>query len=184
MTLIFGFGHRRYVGKDTCANFAVSHVRANRRGIMVIKTGFSSKLKAVAYDLYSWAGLMDEEYYEQHPELKDVIIPAIGKSARQIWIELGTSVGRAIYNDTWLVYVLKKKCDYLFLKDVRFPNEADAILDSGGYVFRIDNPRIEKYNDVADSALASYDKWSGVIINDGDMTTLNKRVIETIHPLM
>jgi hypothetical protein len=182
--MLVGFGHRRYVGKDSVCNFAISHIRQIQRNKLVIKTGFSSKLKAVAHDLWGWAGLRDEDYYEDHPMEKDTIIPVLGKSAREIWIELGTTVGRAIYPDTWLDFVLHKKCDHLFIKDVRFVNEADGILKMGGKIYRVDNPQIEKCGDVADTGLEGYDRWTGVIVNDGDLSSLNKKAIVLMESLL
>jgi hypothetical protein len=178
---IIAFGHRRFVGKDTAANFAVTHVRTTNRGILVTKTGFASKLKAQCYELYSWAGLQDEAYYEAHSELKDVILPKIGKSPRTIWIEYGTSVGRAIYDKTWIMYPLSKKCDYLFIKDLRFHNEVEEILSRGGIVIRIDNPRVQKFDDKADSNLADFNGWTEIINNDGSLADFNKKVISTIQ---
>lgn len=179
-----GFGFEKYVGKDTCANLLITHLRTIKKGILVTKTGFASKLKATCYDLYSWAGLMDEEYYEQHPELKDVVLPAIGKSPRKIWIEFGTTVCRSIYPDTWLVYPFEKykTSTFLLFKDLRFPNEANAILQRGGIIFKVTNPRIARTSDVADDALINYGGWTAEIINDGDFATLNKRVLQVVMP--
>jgi hypothetical protein len=177
---IIAFGHRRYVGKDTAANLLVTHIRATRRNVLVTKMGFASKFKAICHELYGWAGLQDEEYYEVHPELKDVIIPALGKSPRTVWIEFGTTVGRAIFPDTWIMYPLTRKCDFLVMKDLRFPNEAIPILQRGGLVYRIDNPRVEIFNDKADSALAGFTHWTGVIVNDSDIRTLNQKVLTAI----
>jgi hypothetical protein len=182
--IIIGFGHRRFTGKDSCANFLVTHVRLSKRNILVQKIGFATKMKAMCHDLYGWAGLQDEDYYEQHPNLKDVVLPTIGKSPREVWIEFGTSVGRTIYDKTWIMYAVNKKADFLFIKDVRFPNEAEEILARGGHVFRVDNPRIPKHNDVADSALAEWTKWSGVIVNDGDLSTLNTRTIAAFQGVL
>jgi hypothetical protein len=182
--IIIGFGHRRFTGKDSAANFLVTHLRISKRNILVRKIGFASKMKAMCHDLYGWAGLQDEEYYEQNPQLKDVILSAIGKSPREVWIEFGTSVGRTIYDKTWIVYPLMQKVDYLLIKDVRFPNEGDEIITRGGYVFRVDNPRIAQSNDVADSAMKDWHGWAGTIVNDADMGTLNTRTIAAFQEVL
>jgi hypothetical protein len=183
MSTIIAFGHRRYVGKDTCSNLAISHIRAVKRGILTYKTGFSSKMKAMCHDLYAWAGLENEEFYEQNTHLKDKTLPAIDKSPREIWIEFGTTVGRAIYNDTWIKFVLHTKCDYLFIKDLRFKNEAEMVLKAGGAVIRVDNPRIKHESDVADSNLKDFKDWSHILVNDGDIQNLNGKVIECLTKL-
>lgn len=177
---IIGFGHRKQTGKDSCCNLLVSHLRATQRNILVRKTGFASKMKAMCHDLYAWAGLMDEDYYEQNQHLKGVVLPAIGKSPRTVWIEFGTSVGRSIYPDTWVVYPFQMSCNYLLLKDVRFPNEAQEILNRGGLLYKVENPRVADSDDAADCGLASWTKWTGIINNDGDLVKLNATVIETV----
>lgn len=177
---IVAFGHRRYVGKDTAADFLISYLRLNKRGLLIRKIGFASKMKAITHDLYAWAGLQDEAYYEEHPELKAVVIPALGKAPREIWIEYGMAC-REIYRGTWLQYPLKAvRADFLILKDLRFPDEAEEILAQGGMCYRIDNPRIEKFNDRADVALADWPGWTGVLVNDTDLATFNRLIISTI----
>ena len=126
------------------------------------------------------AGLREGSFYDEHPEFKEVPLQAIGKSPRQIYIEFGTSVGRSIYEHTWLEFVLKMKADKKFISDLRFPNEALAVLHAGGQVWRIDNPRQEMHDDVADSAMKDFNQWTGVIVNDGDLHTFHKRVLEAI----
>lgn len=179
MTII-GFGHRRRAGKDTASNFCVTHLRATTKRKLIVKSSFATKMKAICHDLYSWAGLRDGDYYEAHPELKEQVIPLLGKSPRQIYIEMGTSVGRSIYKDTWLQYVLKASCDFNIIADVRFANEADAILDAGGRVYKVHNPNVPVFNDVADTALDSYDKWSGIIVNDGDLNKFHASVMKEV----
>lgn len=178
--MLIAFGHRRRAGKDTACNFCVTHTRATTKRQLIVKAAFADKMKAMCHDLYAWAGLREGSYYDEYPEFKEQIIPALGKSPRQIYIEFGTSVGRSIFADTWLEFVLHLKADYKFVSDLRFPNEGHAILQAGGQVWRIDNPRVAMHDDVADSAMVDFKDWTGVIVNDGDLHTFHARILRSI----
>lgn len=176
---IFGFGHRSRVGKDTAAGFLAGHLRQTTKNKLVVKTAFALKLKAMCADLYGWAGLQDAEFYEkqENEHLRNVKLEPIGKTPVEIWIEFGTTVGRAIYGDTWVKYPLNRKHDYLIITDVRFQNEVNEIWKAGGKVFKVENPSVPLRDSVADNALQDFTGWDQVIVNDGDLKALNEKVI-------
>lgn len=178
--MLIAFGHRRRAGKDTACNFCVTHARTTTKRQLIVKAAFADKMKSMCHDLYAWAGLREGSYYDEHPELKEQIIPALGKSPRQIYIEFGSTVGRAIFEDTWLEFVLRTKAEQIYISDLRFVNEAKAVLLAGGRVFRIDNPRIEIHHDVADANMKDFKDWTGVIVNDGDLHTFHARVLKAV----
>jgi hypothetical protein len=186
MVRIFGFGHRSRVGKDTVAGFLAGHIRQTTRNKLVVKTAFAIKLKAMTHDLYGWAGLQDADFYErpENEHLRNVKLPEIGKTPVEIWIEFGTTVGRSIFMDTWVKYPLNKKFDFLIIADVRFPNEVSEIRKAGGVVYKVENPNVPIRESVADSALADYKDWNGVIVNHGDLKTLNTTVIDTFKDML
>lgn len=176
------FGHEKSVGKDTAARFLMSHLRMSRSGSNIQKKGFADKLKQQCYELYSWAGLMPGPWYEESTErykLKNIILPLIGKSPRRIWIEYGTTVARSIYHSTWIEYLFRStNCQVLIISDCRFPDEADKILEHGGFVFKIDRPSVEHTNDVADDALFGYTRWTEIIHNNSDLNSFNDKIIK------
>jgi len=177
---IVAFGHRKLVGKDTAAKFLVSHVSTTRKGLSIKVAGFADKLKSVCCDLYRWSGLMPGEFYEQpeNAHLKGVKLPLIGMSPREIWIKFANSI-RDWRMDTWYQYLLSTvKCDLLVVKDMRFPNEADGILQRGGHVYRITRAAAPIEDDGADDQLIGYDRWTGTIENDGTLRDLHEKVVE------
>ena len=179
--IFLAFGHRKSVGKDTAARFLCSHLRIQKKGIDVYQCGFADKVKDIAHQLYKWAGVEPGDYYEQDSNIKqkEIILPRIGKSPRQVWIELGTNVGRSVYYHTWVDYLYYSlNCDICIIKDLRFPNEADRILALGGCIFKINRPSIEQTSDVADDALVGYNKWSGEIENNDNMADFHNAVID------
>ncbi len=179
-TLFIAFGHRKRVGKDTAGRFLCSDLRIAKRNSNIQVASFATKLKDVCFQLYGWAGLMPGEFYDepQNEHLKDVVLPLLGKTPRRVWIEMGTHVGRTIFGDTWTEYLFRNtKCDVCIIRDMRFPNEADQVLARGGLVYRIDRADAPNDSDEADDPLANYDKWSGIIENNGTLGDFNRHII-------
>ncbi len=173
---ILAFGHQKRVGKDTAARFAMTHLRSNSKVRKAEKRGFADKLKQVCFELYAWAGMMPAAFYEENGKgpLKDVVLPKLGKSPRDIWIAFGNEVKAAAYRDTWVDYLFSStKCDFLVISDMRFPYEADRIKGLGGVVIKIVKPDVPHTSDAADDPLLSYDRWDCVLTNvHGDMNRL------------
>lgn len=138
-------------------------------------------MKQQTYELYAWAGLKDEEYYEINSNEKDIILPLLGKSPRQIWIEFATNVAREVYSDTWLNYLFKgTKCDYLIIKDMRFENEFNAVQNNGGYCIKIYADWVPSTLDIADKSLESMpdEEWDSIMYQKkDDRNFLNNQII-------
>jgi hypothetical protein len=180
--MIIAFGHEKLVGKDTACRFLATHLRTVVKAKSVEKRAFADKLKQMCFELYAWAGLMQGSYYEEHPELKEVVLPLLGLSPRQIWIKFGTLVVREVYPKSWISYLFNNsKADYLFLSDMRFPEEADEVRFRGGIVIRILRPSILHTSDLADDPLLDYKNWSHTIINDGSLHDFHKKVIDVFE---
>jgi len=178
--IVIAFGHEKSVGKDTAAKFLTTILRTSKPGITINKIGFASKLKAICYDLYQHLGLKDEQYYEDNPPLKEIILPKLGKSPRTIWIEMGNKV-REVYPGTWLEYPFNRiKADILIFKDLRFWNEAEKVEFVNdkykGYNIKIENDRIPHTSDEADDNLLNFDRWYKVIKNNGTIGDLYKEM--------
>lgn len=177
MTKIIGFGHRKRVGKDQSAKFLDTHLRCN--AIKSSKLSFASKLKDVCYTLYGWAGLQPGIFYEDeaNAHLREVILPDIGMTPREIWIKVGNKL-REVYADTWIDAALRTKisADILIVTDVRFPNEVAKIQSLGGHVFKIKRPGVPVSDDASDSALDDFTGWNGIIDNDGDLKVLHGKI--------
>jgi hypothetical protein len=182
MSKIVAFGRRKLVGKDTVAKFLKTILVMRYPGINVQIVGFADKVKEISFELYSWSGLQPGWFYESGEEgskLKDVILPKIGKSPRQIWIGVGNGLRANVCEETWVHFVLNCiKADVILVKDLRFPTEANAIVKSGGYVIEIDKPDVPDIDDGADESLRNYDQWFERIINDKTYADLYQKVLE------
>lgn len=178
---IIAFGHRKRVGKDTAAKFLISYLRTNIRGINIQKRGFADKVKDIAFQLYAWAGVMPGNWYEdpKNEHLREVILPKICKTPRQVWIGVGNGLRAAVHEDTWLEYLFQSesKCDLLIIKDLRFPVEANGVIARGGFCYRIDRDSQIKVTDGADDPLENYDGWTGIIQNNNTPGDLYNEIV-------
>lgn len=188
--IIIGVGYKKRVGKDTFCDFLLAELRSRIGQPGIRKIGFADKLKDVTFQLYGWAGLQNGAYYEQHPEKKEVVLPRIGMSPREIWIKFGTDAVRGcVYQDTWIAYGLNLPCALVtIVKDVGFWNEATAVREKDGYLIKLTNNRAP--NDGVDGReveLDSWTDWDAVYANDGSMAELHafaRKTATAIHARM
>ena len=167
---IIALGHRKRVGKDVAADYFVQLIQKANPKLIVKHKSFAEPLKMLSYHLYGWAGLKTGEYYnELNATEREQVLPEIGKSPRQIWIEVGLKM-REIYEATWIDLLLQNAdCDVCVISDLRFPNEFDKTRQLKGLVIKIERPGSIQSNDGADNALASEHDWDYIIKNQGDL---------------
>jgi hypothetical protein len=182
---IIGLGHYSRTGKDSLANYFVQFGRD--LGLHIAKKSFASKLKEIAHDLYGWAGLKNEAYYNQpnREHERDVVLPALGMTPVDIWVKLGTpAVREQVYDRTWIDYLLKTdhQLDVLVIPDVRFPNEVEAIREQGGLLIKVVRGGYGPRNTVADMALNDYTGWDE-IIGGGGLPELKRYALTIIQRL-
>jgi hypothetical protein len=173
---IVGLGHYSRTGKDTFANALVDWIGKHSR-LKAKKIPFAWKLKQICHDLYAWDGMREPEFYDtpEGEKFRDIMLPTIGKTPVEIWVAMGTpAVRQNVYQRTWIDFLLKSdhQCDILVVPDVRFPNEVDAIRETGGTVQKIVRPGYGPRNTVADKALLGYTGWDYVWGAHGDIDCL------------
>lgn len=156
--MIIAFGCQKNQGKDTAANLL-------HQLLPLKKISFASALKAQCYTLFKNYGLKDESYYETHYHDKEVLLPLLNKTPRQIWIDYATSV-RAIHPNVWIDLALQEN---VIITDLRFKNEYDAIKAKNGITVKI----------VRSTEVESLDvDWDYIINNDGTLEDLNEKIIK------
>lgn len=122
---------------------------------------------------------------------KEETIDWLGKSPRQLLQTLGTEWGRGlVHPDIWVRAAMreaKARRDIgvgTIFADLRFDNEAAAIRETGGRVFRVIRPGYECL--AADAATHPSeagirdDLVDAIVINDGDLVQLRERVVGAI----
>lgn len=130
---VIGIHGRARTGKDTVANFIVSH-----RGGYVYS--FADPIRAMLVPL----GIdMSDPYWQAH---KENIIPALGVSPRRLMQTLGTEWGRQLINqDLWLILAKQRLLNFgpgMVIPDVRFENEAAWVRKHGGRIIHVVRPNV------------------------------------------
>lgn len=98
---------------------------------------------------------------------------------RRLLQVMGTEVGRQIFGESfWIEQAFKRAAEYerVVFSDVRFPNEADAIKNHGGQVWRINrhnHPAVNAH--ASEHAMDNY-MFKHVIYNDGTLDDLSDEV--------
>lgn len=178
MSKIIALGYKKSRGKDSVCNFMKDWLHREHPELKVRKVGFADKLKDIAHQLYGWADLQPGIYYEERYKEKEVVLPKIGLTPRQIWIGLGNSI-RDLYEPTWIDYITKGgiKCDVLLIKDMGFTTEATSVRESGGWLLNVerDGPMAD---DPRETELDSWTDWDGVLSNHGSLEDLHDVVVK------
>ncbi len=174
---IIAFGHQKEVGKSSAAKFLDTYIRTTCPKTKVKNAAFAGRLKDVAFQMFGWAGLQRGIYYETHYEEKEIVLPRLGISPRDIWIAVGNKM-REISEFVWLANAIDcPQCDFIIISDLRFYNEAEYIRHNGGVLVKIKRPGIETGTDDAETSLIGYKNWNYTIINDGTLEDLNGDVM-------
>lgn len=116
-------------------------------------------------DVYGWDGYKETKF---------------GPEIRRIVQRMGTDVGRNILGENiWVdataLDSLDPKGRYV-VTDCRFANEAGAIKDRGGQVWRVDRPGVEPVNDhISEIGLDGWN-FDVMLYNDGTISDLVSKV--------
>lgn len=153
-------------GKDTFAQMLTKELAGRtREGYAVFATvrSFATPLKSMLATLLSYTITEDEEQLTAmlYGDAKEIEIPSIGKSPRQMMQTLGTEWGRGLVDDNlWITTMtntiaaaggpLWKDADRTFvvIPDVRFDNEA-AICDTIMEIQRDDAEAVTEHDSEA-----------------------------------
>jgi hypothetical protein len=106
-------------------------------------------------------------------------LKTISSDIRPLLQRFGTEVGREMFGENfWVDAAIDRIPDggKVVFADVRFPNEADAIRELGGFVIRVERDGFGPANDhISEHALDNYD-FDGRLFNNGTIEDLNKLV--------
>lgn len=165
--MIVGLSGYARSGKDTVAGLLIDYERR----------AFADVLRQALYVLNPYLGngltvadVVDEYGWE---------VAKSGDEVRRLLQVLGTEVGRKmIDNDIWVTMATKdlNPGDKIVFADVRFPNEAQAIKDLGGQVWRIERPGITAVNAHASETAMNGWSFDAIITNDGTLEDLQGQV--------
>lgn len=187
MPIVIGLGYQKRSGKDTCAQMILE--LAKQAGIPASRRALADALKeeCAAY-LSPIMGIPYEEILRQmHGTTEE---KARWRLILQWW---GTEFRREQDPDYWIKLLrnwIETNCKDLnhivVIPDVRFINEVDMCKSYPvGFAINVIRPGLESSDThKSETELADYQGWSGIIVNDGDLTDLEAKVKEAFIYMM
>ena len=148
------------------------------------RIAFADKLKALALDLNPILDVWDDKgwRYNHLSTLIDQFGAEDAKkipSVRKFYQDLGNKVREHLGEETWVqaaINGIDSNNSYVFA-DVRYPNEADAVRNEGGEIWRINRPGTGPVNDhISERAMDDYD-FDRVFDNDGTLEDLEVKIL-------
>ena len=166
-------------GKSTAANFLSE--------LGYIPVSFATPLKRMVTSFLGCFGYSDLEVSGLLHH-KEEIIPELGVSTRHLLQTLGTEWGRGcVHPDVWAKMWNQTVTPHLasnlhvVVDDVRFPNEAAAVLSVGGELWHITRPgRIWPDGHSSEGALKDHE-YKARIVNDGSPADLRDRILQIMQ---
>lgn len=163
-------------GKDTVGDVLVKNGYT--------KFSFASELKQAIYNLNPLVSVDGMTYQRSligfDLDKAKVLYPEI----RKLLQRMGTEVGRELFGeDFWVESALSKIPDgtKAVFTDCRFPNEADAIRNLGGNIWRIKRDAVGPINGhVSETSLDNYD-FDQYIINNSTIENLTNKVQDLLN---
>jgi len=169
---IVGIAGKAGSGKDVIAEYLVDVFGYHRRA-------WADSLKDAAGAIF---GLTREQMYGGE---KEVVDRYWGHSPRYILQKLGTECLRQGYGkDVWIRsfyrHISQQPMSWFWVvPDVRFENEARAIREWGGRLWRVDRPGVGEVGmagHASEHDLDNWVEWDQVLVNDGTVLELLERV--------
>lgn len=175
--MIIGLSGYAQSGKDTVAGMLIGlHGYDNRAFAGPMRTalyalnpfvGGSSRLQEII-DMHGW------EYAKRYTD------------ARRLIQVFGTEVGRDMFGENfWIDQAMKgiSSSQKVVFTDVRFPNEASAIKDLKGEVWRVMRPGYSPVNDHPSESALDYWKFDRIIMNNTGLDGLKGQVASNLGEL-
>lgn len=97
---------------------------------------------------------------------------------RELLQEYGSDVRRHDQPDYWVERWWERSLnvDRVVVPDVRFENEAKAVLARGGLLWRVERPGTSEGDHASETMMDGWSRWDAVIRNDGTLADLYERV--------
>jgi len=166
--LIIGLSGYARSGKDTVASLLPDYQRRAfadpmREALLRLNPLISSAMNVQeAVEIHGW-------------DTAKTVFPEI----RRLLQVLGTEVGRdMIHEDIWVKIATKdlNPGDLVIFADVRFPNEAQAIKDLDGQVWRINRPEVKAINPHSSESAMDHWPFDAWLDNSGSIEDLQAQI--------
>ena len=199
MTYILSFSGRKQSGKSTSADYITSLI--NEYHIILRENRYELNMSC---KIYSFAdplkqdicinilGLTYDQCYGSDDDkntMTDLWWDGVQLTAREAMEIIGTKIFRALKTNVWadatINKIKKENVDLAIISDCRFPNEVEAVKNSGGINIRLDLDPFHS-NSISENSLDQdvYD-WSNfdIIIKNSKMTIeeKNKEILRFLY---
>lgn len=196
---LIGINGFKTSGKDTAFGFVRD--LAERDGESAVRLAFADKLKVLAgltlsVDALSEEGLKQSmDGFKEYGEL--VVKPSEGRcgshftiTGRQYLQNLGAEARKVFGDSFWVDQVLPREVieeladdldwpEWVCVTDVRYPNEAQRVLDLGGEVWEVVRPGLESDGHSSETPLPR-DLVTLTLLNDGTLDDLKLKVADSM----
>lgn len=136
--ILIGLHGKKRSGKSTVTRYLVEQYGFGEVSFAApLKRGLATMLGLDIQDL-------------ERDDLKEAVVPWLGKSPRDMMQTLGTQWGRELVNDRiWIILAERAMKRHralgaagVIFSDVRFDNEAEAVIGWGGTIWTINRPTL------------------------------------------
>lgn len=183
--MIIGVSGYAQSGKDTLAGFLIENSGFQR-------FAFADALRGAVYALNPIIGTHDDEFVRVQDSV-DVLGWEQAKltvsEIRRLLQAMGTEAGRKILGENiWVEIVFRQiqeqGVENVVITDCRFPNEAKAVKEHGGFVVRVTRPGVQPVN--AHPSEVSLDDWGFdyAVHNDGTLDELQLKAKDLYEHLL
>ena len=187
--LIIGLTGKMKSGKDTVADIIIE---SSKHKAFAKKVSCADPLKRLCIE---FLGLHEKDVYTQ--EGKETSNHTWGMTNREILQKIGTDAMRNnFHKDVWAICLKSALEDEMAIEtqaggdmerviivpDVRFNNEAQAIIDLGGYVFEVTRPGAEGDDHASEQGI-DRDLINVTINNDSTIEDLKVKVLKVLEVL-
>jgi hypothetical protein len=170
--MIIGLSGYAQSGKDTVAEMLCLNYGFKRISFALPMRDAIYTLNPIVFNLNSRVSdLVDEFGWD---------VAKANPEVRRLLQVFGTEVGRGIFGENfWVDQAFKRAEEYerVVFSDVRFPNEAQAIVDKGGQVWRVQREGHKPVNLHASETAMDNWRFDDLILNHGSLDDLFDEVI-------
>ncbi len=173
---IVALGYKKGSGKNTFSRFLQTYLQQVTPKLKIKEVSFAAKLKDISFQLFNWGGLERGVYYETHREEKEVVLPKLDLSPRDIWIQVGNKL-REVKSSVWIDYaLLNVQADLIIITDLGYINEAKRIKELDGQLIKIVRDDTVKATDSREIELDSWEYWDWIFTNNNSLSDFNETV--------
>jgi len=191
--MIIGITGKARTGKDTFAEYLAEEIynRIKKRFVLM---AYAHELKLRVQKDFD---LSYEQLWGDQKEIEDrryKCNPYMSDSNKENWTprEILQAYGeffRSINYNFWVEHLFRtireKEYNNVIITDVRHPNEADPVVEQGGYIIKVtsdrsDREKIHGSNHISETAMDNYSHIDFVVSNNNDLTVLRATALEVV----